>query len=92
MLVPTKAIVELYNRNTGHAKVIGIILCCFTNCSIMYTVIPVYYFTGHPSNTISLGALKCYIGFQKVTYEPLGHCDFLAPMVVGDHPTRLLTI
>ena len=34
---------------------------------------PVYYFTGHPYNTISLGALKFYVGFQKVTSEHIEH-------------------
>ena len=61
MLVPTKATVKLANVNTGHAQVIGIILCHFTNCSIIYPVGPVYYFPCHPSNIISLGALKFYL-------------------------------
>ena len=26
-----------------------------------------------------LGALKCFVGFQKVTSEPLEHCDFVEP-------------
>ena len=79
MFVPTKATVKLANGNTGHAQGIGIILCCFPNCSIIYPVGPVYYCTGHPSNTISSGTLKFYIGFKKVTYEPLEHCDFVEP-------------
>ena len=65
MFIPTKATMKLANGNTGHAQWIGIILCCFTNCSIIYPVGPVYYFTGHPSKTISSGALKFYIGFLK---------------------------
>ena len=55
--------VKLANGNMGHAQKIGIILCCFPNCSIIYPVGPVYYCPGHPSNTISSGALKFYIGF-----------------------------
>ena len=39
----------------------------------------VYYFPGHPSNTISSGVLKFYVGFQKVTPEPLEHCYFVDP-------------
>ena len=39
----------------------------------------VYYFPGHPSNTISSGALKFYIGFKKVTSEPLENCNFVDP-------------
>ena len=71
MFVPTKATVKLANGNMGHAQVIGIILCCFPNCLIIYPVGPVYYCPGQPSNTISSGVLKFYIGFKKVTYEPL---------------------
>ena len=33
----------------------------------------------HPSTTISPGYLKFYGGFQKVTYEPIKHCDFVEP-------------
>ena len=79
MFVPTKVTVKLANGNTGHAQGIGIILCRFPNCSIIYPVGPVYYFPGHPSNTISSGVLKFYIGFKKVTSEPLEHCDFVDP-------------
>ena len=71
MFVPAKATVKLANGNTGHAQGIGIILCRFPNCSIIYPVGPVYYFPGHPYNTISSGALKFYIGFKKVTSETL---------------------
>ena len=81
MFVPTKAPVKLANGNTGHAQGIGIILCRFPNCSIIYPVVPVYYCTCHPSNTISSVALKFYIGFKKVKSEPLAHCDFVDPQV-----------
>ena len=69
MFVPTKATVKLANRSTVHAQGIGIILCCFPDFSIIYPVGPFYYFPGHPSNTISSGALKFY--------EPLEHCEFV---------------
>ena len=36
-------------------------------------------FSGSPSKTISLGALKFYVVSQKVTPEPLEHCDFIDP-------------
>ena len=39
----------------------------------------VYYCPGHPSNTISSGDLKFYVGFQNVTSEPLEHCEFFDP-------------
>ena len=77
MFVPTKATVKLANGNTGHSQVIGVILCRFTNCLVIYLVGPVYYCPSHPSNTISSGALKFYICFLKVTSEPLEHCDFV---------------
>ena len=49
---------------------------------------PVYYFASHTFNTISSGALKYYVGFQKFTSEPLEHPDFF----LGYHPTILRTI
>ena len=55
MFVPTKSDVKLANGNMGHAQVIGIILCHFTNFTIIYPVVPVYYCPGHPSDNISLG-------------------------------------
>ena len=67
MFVPTKGNIKLANENTAHAQVIGIILCHFTNFPIIYPVVSVYYCTGHPYNTISLGDLKCCAGFQKFT-------------------------
>ena len=63
MSFPTKATVKLSNVNTGHAQGIGIILFRFHNCLIIYPVGPVYYFPGHPSNTILLDALTFYVGF-----------------------------
>ena len=30
-----------------------------------------YYYPDRPSNTISIGDLKLYVGFQKVASEPL---------------------
>ena len=71
VFLPTKAIVKLANGNTGNAQVIGIILCRFTNCSIIYQVGTVYYCPGHPYSTISLGDLKFYVCFKNVAYEPL---------------------
>ena len=43
MFVPTKVNVKLANGKMGHSQGIGIILCRFPNCLIMYTVGPVYY-------------------------------------------------
>ena len=79
MFFPTKYTVKLDNGKTGHAQGIGIILCRFLNCSILYPSVTVYYCPGHPSNIISAGALKYYVGFQKVMSETLEHCDFVDP-------------
>ena len=79
MSAPTKDDVKWANSNMGYSKGIRIILCHFTNWTIIYPMGPVYYFTGHPSITISLGAIKCYIGFKKVTSEPTEHCYFMDP-------------
>ena len=79
MFVPTKATFKLANGNTGYSQGIGIILFCFNSCFVIYSVAEFYYFPGHPSNIISSVALKFYVGFQDVTFEPLEHCDFIDP-------------
>ena len=79
MFVPTKATVKQANGNTGYAQGIGNILFRFHNCSIIYLVGSVYYCLGHPSNTIPSDALNFYVVSQKVTSEPLEHCDFVDP-------------
>ena len=67
------------NGNTDHYQGIGIILCHFTKCSIIYPVVTVCCCPGQPSNTISPGALKFYVGFKMFTSEPLEYCDFVDP-------------
>ena len=79
MFLPTKATVKLANGNTVHSQGVGIILCSFPKCLMIYPVGPFYYFPGHPSNTIPLGALKFYIGFKKFASETLEHCDYVDP-------------
>ena len=79
MFVLIKSTMNLANGNTGHAQIIGIILCRFPNCPIIYPVVPVYYCTGHPSNTISFVFFKFYIGSQSFTSELLDHCGFVDP-------------
>ena len=66
MFLPTKTTVKLANGNTEHTQGIRIILCCFPNCSIMYPVGPVYYYPGHPSNTISLDDLNFLLVFKTL--------------------------
>ena len=79
MFFPTKANVKLANGNKGHAQVIEIILCCFPNLPIIYPLGPVYYWPCNTPKTISSGDLKFYVGFQKVTYEPVEHFYFVDP-------------
>ena len=63
MFVSTKSNVKLDNGNTVHAQGIRIVLCRFPIFPFIDPLGPVYYYTGYPSNTISLGALKCYVDF-----------------------------
>ena len=79
MFVPTKYTVKLANESTGHAQAIGIILCCFPNCAVIYPVGTVQYFPGHPSNNILSDALKLYVFLNKVTSELLEYYDFVDP-------------
>ena len=81
MFVPTNDTLKLANGIIGHAQLFGIILCLSPNCYIIYPVGPVYYCPGHLYNTISSGSLKFYVGFQKFTYEPIEHCDFVDTQV-----------
>ena len=66
MFFPTNTTVKLDNGNMVHAQGIGIILCRFPNCLIIYPVITVYDCPCHPFNTISSGALKFYIYFERL--------------------------
>ena len=77
MFVQKKSTVKMANGNTVHAQIIGIILCRFHNCTIIYPVGSVYYFPVHHSNTISSGDFKFYVGSQKVTSDPIEHCEFV---------------
>ena len=77
MFVLTKSTVKFPNENTGHTQGIGIFLCHFPDCPIIYTVVPVCYCPCNPSYTISSGALKFYVGFQKVTSDPPQHFYFV---------------
>ena len=63
MVVPAQKNVKLANENTGHAQGVVIILCRFPNYRIIYHIGPVYYCPVHPTDTISLVTLKCYVGF-----------------------------
>ena len=93
IFVPSKDTVNLDNVNTGHAQVIGIILCYLLRCSIIYPIENFYYFPGYPYNTISTSVITFHVGFQKVTYETIEHCDFLTlKVILGDHLTRIKTV
>ena len=84
MFVQTKSYVKLANGNIEHAQVLVNILCHFTNFSVIYPVVPVYYCPVHPSNAISFCDLKLYPGFQNITSESLEHCDFVYPQGVTE--------
>ena len=96
MFVLTNTTVKLANGNTGHAQGIGIILCLFLKNLIIYTVRPVYYCPGNPSNTISSGALKFDIGLKILHLNLLNIATLLTlKVVLGDQhirPTKILTI
>ena len=93
MFVSTKSTMEPANGYTVHAQGIGIILCHFPNCFIICTVLPVYYCTYHPFNTISSGALKFHVGFKKFLLNLLNIVTLSTlKVVLGDQPTRLKTI
>ena len=80
---------KLAYGNTVHAQVIGIILCCFTNCYIIYPVGSVYCFHGHPSKTILFGALKFYAEFKMLHMNLLNIVVLLTlKVILRGHPTR----
>ena len=65
-----------------------VFLCHSPNHPIKYPAGQIYCFPGHPYNTISLGDLKFYVDFQKVTSEPLEHFFFSTlKVILGDQPT-----
>ena len=86
LIIPTNATVKLANGNTGHDQGIGIILCHFPNCAIIYPGGPVYYCPGEPSNNISSGALKFYVGSKKMLHIKLLNITTLLTLkaVLGD--------
>ena len=93
MFVPTKAVVKLANGNTVHAQGVGIILCRFPNFSIIYPVEWVCYCTGHPSKTISSGALIFYAIFLRLHLNIFNIVTLLTlEVVIGDNHTRLKKI
>ena len=65
IFLPTKATVKLSNKNKGLSQIIVIIWWDFTKCPIIYPVVLVNHFPYNPSNDISLGPLKYYVGFHK---------------------------
>ena len=100
MSVPTNADVNFLNGKTVDAQGIGIILCCFPNRSIIYSLGLIYCFLGHPYNTILPVDLKWCVGFQKVTFNLLKnlfclssrsflevtHLDYLQVLIVKFNP------
>ena len=90
MFYPTKATMKLANGNTGHAQGIGIIVCCFHNCSIIYLVGPVCYCPGHPPTPSNQFPSNFMFVFRRLHNNILNIVIFLTLRVVlGDHPARL---
>ena len=63
----------LANGNMGHAQVIGIILCSFPNCPIIYPVGTVYYFQITLPTPFHRVPSNVMLVFKKFTSEPLEH-------------------
>ena len=90
IFVPTKATVKLANGNTVHAQGIGIILCPFPECPIIYPVglfiivqvtLPTPYHQ-LPSNFMLV--------FRRLHMNLLNIVALLnLKVLIGDHPTRL---
>ena len=93
MFVPTKATVKLANGKTGHTQGIGIILCCFPNCSIIYPVGPVHSFSDHPFNTSYQVPTNFMFAFKRLLLNLLNMVTLLIHKVfLGYHPTRIKKI
>ena len=90
MFVPTKATVKLDNGNMGHAQGIGVILCRFPKWSIIYLVVPVYYFQvilpkqSHqvPSNFM-LVFKRLHLNLLKIVVL------LTLKVIIRDYPTKL---
>ena len=93
MFVPTKSTVKLDNGSTLHTQVIGIFLCRFPKCSVIYTVGPVYYFQvtlPTPSHHVTSNFM---LAFKKLRQNLLNIVTLLTlKVVLGYHSTRLKTI
>ena len=93
MFVPTKITVKLANGNTRHAQLIGIVLFCFTNCPIIYPVVPVYYFRvilPTPSHQVPS---NFKLVFKELHMNHFNIVTLLSlKVVLGDPPTRIKTI
>ena len=63
MFLPTKANVKLSNGNTGHAQLIGNVLCFFTNYPIIYPVGTFYSFLPFQYHVIGCPKMSCW--FEK---------------------------
>ena len=93
MFVPTKATVKLANGNTVHAQVIGIILYCFPNCSVIYPVGPVFIVYVTLPTLYNQVPSSFTLVFKRLHMNLLNIVTLLTLRVVlGDHHTSLTTI
>ena len=89
MFVPSKDILKIARGNTGHAQGIGIILCSFTNFTIIYPMVPVYYFQftlPTPYNWVPSNVML----ILKRLHLNLLKFDILLTLkvILGENPTR----
>ena len=94
MFVPTKATLKLANGNTGHAQGIGIILCHFPKCSIIYIHLGQFIIFQVTLPTIYHQVPSSVILVLKMIHLNLLKIVILLTLkvVLGDHHTRLTTI
>ena len=94
VFVTTKANVKLANGNTLYAQSIGIILCCFPNCTIIYiqlcqfinfqfTLLIKYYWV---TSNVILVFKRLHLNFLKIVIF------FTLKVVLGYHPTIFRTV
>ena len=85
--------VKLANGNTGNSQGIGIFLCCFPKCPIIYPVGPVYYFPGNLYKTISSCDLNFMLVNKRIHLNLLNIVIFLTlKVILGDLPTRIVNV
>ena len=76
MSIPTKATLKLANGNMGHAQGIGFILCCFTNCLILYPVGAFFIFQVTLPTASHQVSSNFMLGFKRLHLNLLNIVNF----------------